>query len=106
MVRAVSQKLVDEIPIGGMDFHPIKSGLGGELCTIAELGDDPRDLVGFKRPRCDKGLSPFISEGLAVRPDCRRRDRQDSIELKRGMRDAPYMPELEEDTPTPPMHCL
>ena len=76
------------------------------LHLYAELGDDPRDLVGLKRPRRDKELHAFVSVSLAFRSDRRRCHRQGSTRLKRRVRDAPHMPELREDAPARLVHAV
>ncbi len=99
------QELLDQIAVGAVNLDAVETG-GKRVLRRLPIGvDNQRDFRRLEGARC------FIGHRLAVRrpgfqvSDRHRRwrDRQHAARLERGMRDAPDMPELQEDDSAPGM---
>src|SRR4029077_2731130 len=66
-------------------------------CSTTIILNDTCDLIRLKRARHDKRLHARLGYCLAGRSECRRGDRGGALRLKRRMRDAAHVPELEKD---------
>src|SRR5260370_38632325 len=62
-----------------------------------KIFDDPRDFIKRQRARLGDIGEGAADKGLALGADRRRRDRRAAIRLQRGVRNAPDMPDLDED---------
>ena len=76
------------------------------LGSLAIVSHNPRKLRDVESPGRDEGFEPFISDRVAIRLDCGRSHRKRPARLQRRMRNAPHMPELQEDTPALLVHGL
>ena len=106
LVGLVAQELVKQIAVGRMDLDAVETGCFGIDCRAAVLLDDARDLGRFQGARCHHRYEAIIGIGLTLRLDGRRRHRQCATELDRGMRDAPDVPQLQEDFTAGRMHRI
>src|ERR1700735_1698783 len=101
MVCARSDELIDEIAIGAMHLHAVELGGQRIFRGAGILADEVRHLLDLQRPGppewCELALAPLVlDERIAGRRNGRRRHRQHVVRLKRRMRDASDMPELQE----------
>lgn len=94
------QELLDQIAVGAVDLDAVEAGGERVLRALPVSLDHQRDLGGLQRPR------RLVLDHLAVRRHAlelggdrnrRRRHRQRTVRLERGVRDAADVPELQED---------
>ena len=97
LVGLVAQKLVEQITVGGVHFNAVKARRFRVGRGLAVLRDDLRDLRCLQSARRHVWLHAVERPGLAGRRNRRWRHRQRAAGLQRRMRDAPYMPELQEN---------
>src|SRR5260370_24397058 len=71
-----------------------------------KIFDDPRDFIKRQRARLGDIGEGAADKGLALGADRRRRDRRAAIRLQRGVRNAPDMPDLDEDAAAMLMHAV
>ena len=96
-VGPVSQKLIDQVAVGGMHLDPVEPG--GERITRALriLLDDRGHLFRCERARRRDRLEALLRERLRIRLDGRGGDRQRAGWLEGRVRDAADMPKLQHD---------
>ena len=97
MVRAVTQELVEQVAVGGMDLDSIEAGRLGLGGGTAEVLDQRRDLGGLESARRLEGFHALFGVDLAGRADCRGRHWQAAIGLRQRVGDTPDVPQLQED---------
>src|SRR5213079_679589 len=68
--------------------------------------DDAGDFLRFQRARLRNIGELPTDKGLALGTDRRRSDRRAAVRLQRGVRDAPDVPDLDEDAPAALVHAL
>ena len=100
-VGAGAQKLVDQVAVGGMHFHAIKTRCNGVARGAAVVGHDARQfgkVEGARRGGVHKACYAVLDQhGFCFGCNGRRRNRGLAFGLQVHMRDAPYMPELHDD---------
>ena len=104
-VGFVLQKLVDQIAIGGMNFHAIKTGTLGVFRTFGIGGDNAGYFRSFEGAWCDVIFLRAQQRDMSGRLNRARRDRQFTIQVDR-VGYAPDVPELCENPPALVMHGL
>ena len=103
VVGGVLEELVDEIAVGGMEFHAIETGGFGVLRAAAELFDDVLDFGNCQRMRGDEVFLRPDEADVTCRGDRAGGDGQFAIEIER-VRDPADVPELEENAAAVFMH--
>ena len=95
------QKLIDQVPVPGMHFHPVELRLPGVSGRLLEIRDHAPDLVEPQAARHDEAL------GLRARSQAARngagRHRHFARQVFR-IRYPPGMPQLQDDAPTASVH--
>ena len=108
MVAARAQKLVDQITVGGMQFHTVKPGGYRIARRVPVVLHDAGYFLDGQSARCrggnKLGRAIFDKHGFGVRGNRRGRNWCLALRLQVHMRDAPYVPELHKDAPTCGMH--
>ena len=102
LVRARTDELVEQIAVGAVDLDAIEAGVERMAGAALVLAHDVGQLLDLQRARrFERHQHPLaelvLDEGLALRPDRRRRDRRHAVGLQRGVRNAADMPQLQED---------
>src|SRR5215510_4760869 len=105
LVGAVAQELIDQIAVRAMYLDTVEAGRKRVPRSLRMLRDDAGDLGCLKRAWRGDLLEAVCREGLCVRPNGGRRDRQGAAGLEGGMGDAPDMPELEHHAAATGMDC-
>ena len=101
LVGAGFQKLVQQVAVGAVDFHAVKTAGNGVARRMAEVQHDAGQLGGVERARHRRfharGHALADQHRLGVRADGRRRHRRGVVRLQVGVRDAAHMPQLRHD---------
>src|SRR3546814_674972 len=103
LIAVRGNELVDQITVGGVDFHAVETGVEGvasglciELYQLLDLGGG--QCTWHRRRRQGAGAGTCLDEYAdALGRDRRWRHRGFAIGLQRGVRDPADMPELGED---------
>jgi hypothetical protein len=99
--------VLQQVAVGGVDLDAVEAGFLGALGGMCVVGDDAGDFRRLQRARRDERLEAFVGVGLLVLgPHGARRHGQRAIGLQVGMRNAPDVPELQEDASALLAHCL
>ena len=106
-----AQKLVNQVAVGAVNFHAIKTRSDGIQGSLAKVGHHLRDFIGFKR--AGRGAIDHASVASSVRcqPDLSfkrhsRRCHRQRATMKVRVRHAPGVPDLQEYLATFGMHRL
>ena len=107
LVRAIAEKLIQQIAIGIVNFHAVKAGDFGAFSRGGILRHDARQFLFLQCPRRDVRLHPIFREHLAgARSDGAGRDRQSAVRLETRMRNPAHVPELEKNPSAGIMHRI
>ena len=104
MVARITQKLIDEVPVGAVQLDPVEPGLPRPRRGTSEVADDSRDIRQVEcagRPVRDRPIGGVHDAG---RRDRQWRNGETAVGLKRGDREPPDMPELSHDQPPGVVH--
>jgi hypothetical protein len=104
-IRAVSEELVNEIAVGGVDLNTIESGRDCIYGSILEVLHDCIDLINGQSMRSDGFLETRGRVGTVIRVYCGGCHRQHAA-VEIGVRNATNMPDLQEDMAAFFMHRL
>src|SRR6185437_13132939 len=96
LIRAVLQKLVEQVSISAVQFHAIEARGLSVLCAPTKLLDHRFHLFNGQRPRRFKIRDRAHQAYVALRSNRARSHRQFSVQEKR-VRDAADVPDLHED---------
>ena len=106
LIAPVAQELVEKVPVGPVDLDAVKAGVQRVFGPGAVLGDDAGNFREIQRARRDKRFLTLRRLHLAFGRDRRRGDRKVAVRLEKRMRNAPDMPELQENPGAGAMHGL
>ena len=106
LIRAVSQKLVQQIAIRIVNLHSVELRRLRGLRAMRILGDDARKLRGIQRARRHIILHARAGKNLAIGPHRRGRDWRITVGLEDWVGNAADMPELQENQPARRMHSV
>ena len=81
-VRAVAEKLVDEIAIGRVNLDTIETSFLRAPRPSSELLYHAFDFPGLEGSRCREGLKPLGGKRLTIGSDGRRGDGQRAVGLE------------------------
>lgn len=100
VVRAAAQELVEQVPVGAVNFHAIKAGTDGAVRRVPVVGHDAGQLIESQcawHRCCDKGGDTITDQqGFGLGGNGRRRHRRLPARLQLGVRDPPHMPQLDD----------
>ncbi|MNJ25274.1 hypothetical protein D3C77_197160 [compost metagenome] len=94
------EELLDEVAVGAMDFNAIETGFNGVVRGLGKVFDHPGDFLGGQRAWRRSGDKARFTLGGIAEGDCPLgnlaggTDGSLAVELDRGVRHAPHMPEL------------
>jgi hypothetical protein len=98
--------LIDQITVDGVHLHAVEPSLKSVSRRLGVFFDNSGDLGRFQRARRRDRLETLSREGLSLRPDGGRRNRQRSARLEGRMGDAPDVPKLKHDMAAGDMNCF
>ncbi len=103
-VDAVAHELIQQVVVGGMDFHAVESGVLRVGRGTAVVLEDAGDFARVQRARRQVVLQALSGECLALRLDRGGRHRQHAARLKVGMRQPSGVPQLKHHDAAGLMH--
>ena len=97
-IDAILQKLVNQIAVGSVNFHTVKTRFFGVLRALPEGFDNGGNFLSRQRSRRNEGFHGAQQADVTFRRDGAGRDRQFAVQIHR-IGNAPDVPKLRDDAP-------